>query len=59
VETEAVLDHPEPSAGELHSALGHPQEETALDVFESNLPDEAIEGVFTTTRNERWREVDL
>jgi len=43
----------------VRSALGSPQEETALDAFGSDLPDEAFEGVFATTRNERWREVDL
>jgi hypothetical protein len=43
----------------VRSALGNPQEETALDVFRSNLPDEAFEGVFATARDARWREVDL
>lgn len=43
----------------VRSALGNPQEETALDVFGSDLPDAAFEGVFATSRDARWREVDL
>ena len=32
---------------------------TALDLFGSDLPDEAFEGVFTAARDRRWRAVDL
>lgn len=32
---------------------------TAFDVFGSDLPDEAFEGVFDQPRSEAWREVEL
>jgi hypothetical protein len=42
-------------------ALSHPEAEvrTAFDVFGSELPDEAFEGVFDQRRRENWPEVDL
>lgn len=32
---------------------------TVFDLFGSDLPDEAFDGVFATTRDRRWRQVDL
>jgi len=43
----------------LARALSHPEVRTAFDVFGSDLPDEAFEGVFDQPRQRNWREVDL
>ena len=45
----------------LTRALSPPATEarTAFDVFGSDLPDEAFEGVFDQPRQRNWREVDL
>jgi hypothetical protein len=45
----------------LVRALNPPEAEarTAFDVFGSDLPDEAFEGVFDQPRQRNWREVDL
>lgn len=41
------------------AALPGPKAKSALDVFGSDLPDEAFDGVFTQERQTGWREVDL
>ena len=43
----------------LARALSHPEVRTAFDVFGSDLPDEAFDGVFDLPRQRDWREVDL
>lgn len=43
----------------LEQALIDPEIKTAFDVFGSDLPDEAFEGVFDQPRQTGWREVDL
>jgi hypothetical protein len=43
----------------LAKALVHPKAKTAFDVFGSDLPDEAFEGIFDQPRQRDWREVDL
>ena len=43
----------------LARALSQPGAGTAFDVFGSELPDEAFEGVFGQRRPQNWREVDL
>lgn len=59
---ETLRDKPERAAAlrsTLASALLHPDVRTAFDVFGSELPDEAFEGVFDQPRRDGWREVDL
>jgi hypothetical protein len=41
------------------AALPAAKAKSALDVFSSDLPDEAFEGVFTQDRQSGWRGVDL
>jgi len=43
----------------LAAALTGRQVKTALDVFGSELPDEAFDGVFDQPRPADWRKVDL
>ena len=43
----------------LAKALVHPEAKTAFDVFGSDLPDEAFEGIFDQPRQRDWREVEL
>jgi hypothetical protein len=43
----------------LAEALVHPEAKTAFDIFGSDLPDEAFEGIFDQPRQRDWREVDL
>jgi len=43
----------------LEQALGEKGKRTAFDVFGSDLPEEAFEGVFGQPRQKGWREVDL
>ena len=43
----------------LTKALKHPEAKTAFDIFGSDLPDEAFEGIFDQPRQGDWREVDL
>lgn len=43
----------------LERALTDSEIRTAFDVFGSDLPDEAFEGVFEGTRDRDWREVTL
>lgn len=43
----------------IYAALPKPSPKTAFDVFGSDLPDEAFEGVFPVSRQSKWREVDL
>jgi hypothetical protein len=43
----------------LARALGRPEVNTAFDIFGSELPDDAFEGVFDQQRRQNWREVDL
>lgn len=43
----------------LRDALVPPVEGSLLDVFGSDLPDEAFEGVFDQPRNDLFRDVDL
>ncbi len=42
----------------LENGLG-PEIRTAFDIFGSELPDEAFDGVFDQPRQRNWREVDL
>jgi hypothetical protein len=43
----------------LPKPLSHPEVRTAFDVFGSELPDEAFEGVFDQRRQQDSRELDL
>ena len=43
----------------VRDALGVPAARTAFDVFGSDLPDEAFDGVFAHVRNRRRRDIDL
>lgn len=43
----------------LEQALADSEIRTAFDIFGSDLPDEAFEGVFDLPRSKGWREVDL
>jgi hypothetical protein len=43
----------------LSKALIDPEPKTLFDVFGSDLPDEAFEGIFDQPRQGKWREVDL
>ncbi|MET4070939.1 hypothetical protein ABID58_005749 [Bradyrhizobium sp. S3.2.6] len=59
---ETLRDKPERAAAlrsMLASALLNPEVRTAFDVFGSELPDDAFEGVFDQPRRDGWREVDL
>jgi hypothetical protein len=59
---ETLRDRPERAAAirsTLANALLDPDVKTAFDVFGSDLPDEAFDGVFDQTRRDGWREVDL
>lgn len=40
-------------------ALAAPKAESALDIFASDLPDAAFDGVFPQRREKGWREIDL
>jgi hypothetical protein len=60
--TEMLLgkaDKAETLRAALARALSPPEARTAFDVFGSDLPDEAFEGVFNQPRQRNWREVDL
>jgi hypothetical protein len=54
-------DKAEALRAELTRVLSRPATDarTAFDVFGSDLPDEAFEGVFDQPRQRNWREVDL
>lgn len=41
------------------AALATPKTESVLDIFASDLPDDAFDGVFPQRREKGWREVDL
>ncbi|MGC0395127.1 hypothetical protein [Bradyrhizobium liaoningense] len=59
---ETLRDKPDRAAAlrsTLASALLDPDVKTAFDVFGSELPDEAFDGVFDQPRRDGWREVDL
>jgi hypothetical protein len=59
---ETLRDKPERAAAlrsTLASALLNPDIRTAFDIFGSELPDDAFEGVFDRPRRDGWREVDL
>jgi hypothetical protein len=43
----------------IMGALATPKAESALDIFASDLPDDAFEGVFPQRREKGWREIDL
>jgi len=43
----------------LEKALVDPNVKNAFDVFGSDLPDDAFEGVFEQPRPHAWREVDV
>jgi hypothetical protein len=43
----------------LTKALRHPPAKTAFDIFGSDLPDDAFEGIFDQPRQRDWREVEL
>lgn len=43
----------------LAQALGDGKAETVFDVFGSDLPDEAFEGIFDQPRQREWRKVEL
>ena len=43
----------------LAQSLVHPEANDAFDVFGSDLPDEAFDGVFDSPRQGDWRRVDL
>jgi hypothetical protein len=43
----------------LERALVDPEVKTAFDLFASDLPDEAFDGIFDQPRQNSWREVDL
>ena len=59
---ETLRDRPERAAAlrsRLASALLDPDVKTAFDIFGSDLPDKAFDGVFDQPRPDGWREVDL
>ncbi|WP_292532808.1 hypothetical protein [Methylocystis sp.] len=41
------------------AALATPKTESVLDIFASDLPDDAFDGVFPQRREKGWREIDL
>lgn len=43
----------------IMAALAAPKIESALDIFASDLPEDAFEGVFLERREKGWREIDL
>jgi len=43
----------------LANALHDPETRTALEIFGSDLPDEAFAGVFDQPRHRNWREIEL
>lgn len=43
----------------LEQALMHRDGRTVFDIFGSDLPDEAFEGVFDQPRRGTWRKIDL
>lgn len=43
----------------LETALIEPEANSVLDVFGSDLPDEAFKGVFNQPRQRVWRKLDL
>lgn len=43
----------------LAQALIDPQVKTAFDVFGSDLPDEAFDGIFDQPRPKNWRKLEL
>ena len=43
----------------LQRTVLDPEVRTAFDVFGSDLPDEAFDGVFDQPRSREWRELDL
>jgi len=43
----------------LTKVLMHPEAKTAFDIFGSDLPDEAFDGIFDQPRQSDWRKVDL
>ena len=59
---ETLRDQPEKAAAlrsTLATALLVPEVKTAFDVFGSDFPDEAFDGVFDQPRPDGWREIDL
>jgi hypothetical protein len=59
---EALRTQPDKAKGlrsTLEKALVDPVVETAFDVFGSDLPEEAFEGVFDQERSRNWRKIDL
>lgn len=59
---ETLRDKPERAAAlrtTLTSALLNPDVKTAFDVFVSELPSDAFDGVFDQPRPDGWREIDL
>jgi len=59
---ERLRDPPEtaePIRSALADALTHPAVKSALEIFGSELPDEAFAGVFDQPRQRAWRKVDL
>lgn len=43
----------------IMAALATPKTESVLDIFASDLPEDAFEGVFPNRREKGWREIDL
>src|SRR3974390_939114 len=43
----------------LSAALKGPEAKTAFDIFGSELPDAAFNGVFDQPRHRQWREINL
>lgn len=41
------------------AALAPPKTDSVLDIFASDLPDDAFDGVFPPRREKGWREIDL
>jgi hypothetical protein len=41
------------------AALAAPKTESVLDIFASDLPEDAFEGVFPQRHESGWREIDL
>ncbi|WP_157083792.1 hypothetical protein [Bradyrhizobium manausense] len=59
---ETLRDEPERAAvlrSTIANALLNSDVKTAFDVFGSELPDEAFDGVFDQPRRDTWREFDL
>jgi hypothetical protein len=52
-------DKAEALRASLARVMSHPEARTAFDVFGSELPDEAFEGVFDQRRQQELRELEL